>query len=134
RLPAQPGEVDLVRGGLALDRRRRVRGDDPELGLRGGQRPLDLEPRLDESRLREGTKRYLVAEGLDERQEERRLRRASVVSRAVGDGLQRVPPRLWMDYDAFGTRPSPARACSAVTLIAWGGRWGLPSYTRLSIG
>ena len=54
---AQSLQVDGLRYRGPLDRRGGLGGDDPELGLRGGERPLDLEPRLDERPLREESPR-----------------------------------------------------------------------------
>ena len=68
---AKDGELDSIRCGGGLDGSRGIRGDDPEAGLRLGERPLDLEPGGHERFLREELCDLVVAEHVDERQEHR---------------------------------------------------------------
>src|SRR5205814_10465621 len=56
-----------------------------------------------------------------------RAARAAVHGRGRGAGVR---SRLWTGRDEGGASASHARWRSAVTLVAWGGRWGLPSKTR----
>ena len=67
RLLAEGREVDVLghRGGGDLARR--LGRDHPELGLRAGERALDLEPRGHERLLREEPEHFFVAEDVNER-------------------------------------------------------------------
>jgi len=71
RLLAQRGAIDVLghRGGRDLARG--IGRDDPELGLRVGERTLELEPRCDERLLREEPDHLLIAEDVDQRREHR---------------------------------------------------------------
>ena len=71
RLLAQRGEVDVLEHRGGGDLARGLGRDDAELGLRLGERALDLEPRCDERLLREEPDHLLIAEDIDERREHR---------------------------------------------------------------
>ena len=71
RLLAQCGEVDVLGHCGGRDLARGLGRDYAELGLRLGERALDLEPRCDERLLREEPDHLLIAEDVDQRREHR---------------------------------------------------------------
>ena len=66
---AQVHEVDVLRHRDRLDDDSRLRRDDSQFGLRRRERPLHLEPRVDQRLLREELRDDFVAEPVDKRQE-----------------------------------------------------------------
>ncbi len=71
RLLAQVGEVDVLEHRCGRDLLRGLGRDHAELGLRPGERALDLEPRCDERLLGEEPDHLLIAEDVDQRREHR---------------------------------------------------------------